>query len=143
MILADAAATHAAGAVLAPHVRAGDIVTLTGALGAGKTSFVRGLLEALGHEGEVPSPSFAIVQPYEHLDPPTLHIDLYRIEAESDLEQLGLDDYHDSLLLVEWPDIAGKWDGALQLSIAIDADTGARRLTALVPPAWEGRCPFQ
>ena len=56
------------------------MITLSGPLGAGKTTLVRGLLAALGHEGEVPSPSFAIVQPYETLDPPVWHVDLYRIE---------------------------------------------------------------
>src|SRR5690606_14943891 len=61
--LKDEAATLAAGAKLAGLIRAGDIVTLSGDLGAGKTTLVRGLLRALGHEGEVPSPSFALVQP--------------------------------------------------------------------------------
>ena len=63
MILADEAATVAAGEALARQLRPGDVVTLTGDLGAGKTTLVRGLLSALGHDGEVPSPSFAIVQP--------------------------------------------------------------------------------
>ena len=76
MILDDEATTVAAGAALARQLRAGDVVTMTGDLGAGKTTFVRGLLQALGHEGEVPSPSFAIVQPYEDLDPPVWHADL-------------------------------------------------------------------
>ena len=63
MILADEAATMAAGGKLAGLLRAGDVVTMTGDLGAGKTTFVRGVLEALGHQGEVPSPTFAMVQP--------------------------------------------------------------------------------
>ena len=63
-VLADAAATHAVGIALAGVVRPGDVVTLTGPLGAGKTSIARGLLAALGLAGEAPSPSYAIVQPY-------------------------------------------------------------------------------
>ena len=86
MILADEAATHAAGAALAAMLRAGDVVLLDGPLGAGKTTLVRGLLAALGHDGEVPSPSFAIVQPYERLDLPLWHVDLYRIEHPSELD---------------------------------------------------------
>ena len=128
--------------MLASSLQAGDVVTLSGPLGAGKTSFVRGLLQALGHEDEVPSPSFAIVQPYEHLDPPVFHVDLYRIEDARELEQLALDELDDAVLVVEWPEKAGRWDHALALTIAMDEPTGGRRLTADVPAAWKQRCPF-
>ena len=80
MILADEAATMAAGERLAKLLQPGDIIAMTGDLGAGKTTLVRGLLRALGHTGEVPSPSFAIVQPYEDIDPPVWHADLYRVD---------------------------------------------------------------
>ena len=72
-------------------LRPGDVILLDGPLGAGKTTFVRGLLEALGHVGEVPSPSFAIVQPYDDLALPLWHVDLYRIAHPSELAELGLD----------------------------------------------------
>ena len=91
MILKSEEATIAAGAALAPIVRAGKVITLSGPLGVGKTALARGLIMALGHEGEVPSPSFAIVQPYDELDPPVLHVDLYRIEEPSEIDELGLD----------------------------------------------------
>ncbi len=91
MILEDEAATASIGAALAKVVRRGDVITLSGPLGVGKTALARGLIEALGHEGEVPSPSFAIVQPYEELDPPIFHVDLYRIEDPSEIDELGLD----------------------------------------------------
>src|SRR5688572_32455215 len=107
MILDDEAATAAAGARLAAVVRAGDVIAMTGDLGAGKTTLVRGLLQALGHDGEVPSPSFAIVQPYEELNPPVWHADLYRVESASELAELGLDSLVDSALIVEWPERAG------------------------------------
>lgn len=142
MILADERATEAIGSELARLVRAGDVVALAGPLGVGKTALCRGLLSALGHEGEVPSPSFAIVQPYEALNPPVWHVDLYRIEDGSEIEELGLDAAADAVLLVEWPERAGKdaWPQALRLSLQF-AEAGARRLTAQVPASWEGRWP--
>ena len=142
MILESEAETVALGARLAGVVRGGDVIALSGPLGVGKTAFARGLLEALGHEGEVPSPSFAIVQPYETLDPPVWHVDLYRLEDASELEELGLDAAADAVLLVEWPARAGEgaWRGALRLSLDF-AEAGARRLTAQVPASWEGRWP--
>lgn len=143
--LPDLAASEAFGAQLAALVRPGDVVTLAGPLGAGKTSIARGLLAALGLAGEAPSPSFAIVQPYDppEVRLPVLHVDLYRIEDAAEMEELGLDDArHDALLLVEWPERAGPgaWPDALALALAVEPD-GARRLTASLPPAWERRWP--
>ncbi|MEO6432806.1 MAG: tRNA (adenosine(37)-N6)-threonylcarbamoyltransferase complex ATPase subunit type 1 TsaE [Sphingomicrobium sp.] len=142
MILADEAATRAAGAALAALIKPGDIVTLSGPLGAGKTALARGLIAALGHIGEVPSPSFAIVQPYEALNPPVWHADLYRIEQPGELDEIGLDCAAEGVLLVEWPERAGRgaWPEALRLTLEPTAD-GARRLTAEVPPSWEKRWP--
>lgn len=143
--LADAAASEALGARLAALVRPGDVITLSGPLGAGKTSLARGLLAALGLAGEAPSPSFAIVQPY---DPPevrlsVLHVDLYRLEDVAELAELGLDETGDALLIVEWPERTGPdyWTDALALTLSIEAD-GSRSLTADVPAAWKGRWPF-
>ena len=145
MILADEKATLAAGREISTLIRSGDVITLSGPLSAGKTTLVRGLLAALGHKGEVPSPSFAIVQPYEELAPPVWHVDLYRIEQPSDLEELGLEDIRDEgVLIVEWPEHAGAdvWPEALGLSLQVDED-GARALTVEVPASWEGRWPPQ
>ena len=143
MKLKDESATLAFGRKLAHRLQVGDVVTLSGALSAGKTTLVRGLLGALGHKGEVPSPSFAIVQPYEELNPPIWHVDLYRIENASDLDELGLEDIRDDgVLIVEWPEHAGPdiWPEALALSLEV-ADNGSRALTAQVPASWEGRWP--
>jgi tRNA threonylcarbamoyladenosine biosynthesis protein TsaE len=144
MILADMAATRAAGQALAERLQAGDVVTLSGPLGVGKTALARAILGRLGHVGEVPSPTFAIVQPYEALHPPVWHVDLYRIEDPSELDELGLDASGDGVLLVEWPERAGddSWPDALQLTIDFAPD-GARRLTAKVPPSWQSRWPFR
>lgn len=143
MILNNEEATGKAGAALAAVVRAGDVITLSGPLGVGKTAFARGLIAALGHQGEVPSPSFAIVQPYEELDPPLWHVDLYRIDDAGEIAELGLDSLAEAVLMVEWPERGEPhaWPGALQLTLDF-AEAGSRRLTAKVPPAWEGRWPF-
>ncbi len=142
MILVDEAATARLGAELGALARSGDVITLSGPLGVGKTALARGLIAALGHEGEVPSPSFAIVQPYEELKPPVWHADLYRIEEAGELDELGLDSLEGALLLVEWPERAGAgaWPDALALSFDF-AGNGERRLTVKVPPAWEERWP--
>ena len=144
MIFADEEATRAFGATLAPLLRAGDVVLLSGPLGAGKTTLVRGLLGALGHVGEVPSPSFAIVQPYEELPMPLWHVDLYRISDPSEIEELGLDTVlGEGALIVDWPDRAGAgaWPPtALILSIAQRED-GSRALTAQPGEGWESRWP--
>ena len=142
MLLADAAASEELGARLAAAARGGDVITLSGPLGAGKTSIARGLLAALGLEEEAPSPTFAIVQPYEPPETrlPVMHVDLYRIEEPQEIDELGLDEARaDSLLLIEWPERApGRWPDALALSLDFAPD-GGRRLTAIVPAAWEGR----
>ena len=142
MILEDEEATARFGAQLAAISKAGDVVTLSGPLGVGKTALARGFIAALGHKGEVPSPSFAIVQPYEEPEPPVWHVDLYRIEDPSEIAELGLDSAADAVLLVEWPERAGlnAWPEALALSLDFAQD-GERILTANVPPSWEGRWP--
>jgi tRNA threonylcarbamoyladenosine biosynthesis protein TsaE len=142
MILDSEAATAVLAQKLAPLLRAGDVVALSGGLGAGKTSLVRYLLQALGHDGEVPSPSFAIVQPYDDLTPPVWHADLFRIDEPGELTELGLDSLDDAALLVEWPERAGVgiWPDALRLTLNVLADD-RRSLTAEVPAAWEGRWP--
>jgi tRNA threonylcarbamoyladenosine biosynthesis protein TsaE len=142
MILADEAATAAVGAMLSRLARPGDVIALSGPLGVGKTALARGFLAALGHQGEVPSPSFAIVQPYEELTPAVWHVDLYRVEHASEMEELGLDSAADAVLLVEWPERAGPdmWPEALGLSLEFGT-SGERILTAKVPPSWKGRWP--
>jgi len=144
MILVDESATVKLGAQLAKALRPGDVIALSGPLGVGKTALVRAMIGALGHEGEVPSPSFAIVQPYEDLSPAIWHVDLYRIESTDELAELGLDSLTDTVLLVEWPERAGEdgWPNALRLGLEF-ADGTSRRLTADVPPSWQGRWPVQ
>ncbi len=147
--LADAAAAAAFGARLAARLVAGAVVRLSGALGAGKTTLARGLLGGLGYAGEVPSPTFAIVQTYEPPEEgsgvrlPVWHVDLYRIEDARAVDELGLDEVlADGALIVEWPERAGadRWPEALHLTLEDAGDS--RRLTARASPAWEGRWPI-
>ena len=141
--LPDESTMVAFGRRLARHVRIGDVIALEGGLGAGKTTLARGLLEALGLQGEAPSPSFAIVQPYDvpEVRLPVTHVDLYRLDNVAETEELALGDYlTDGLLLIEWPDRlrASLWSHSLRLTIEILEDS-ARRLTADVPGAWTDR----
>lgn len=134
------------GAAIGAALMPGDIVALSGGLGAGKTTLARAMLKARGLAGEAPSPTFAIVQPYAppEVDLPIAHVDLYRIEDIDELIELGLDDYlYDGALLIEWPERLGSegWPGALLLGISGEGD--ARVLTATVPPAWGARWPLR
>jgi tRNA threonylcarbamoyladenosine biosynthesis protein TsaE len=135
--------TEAFGMRLARELRAGDVVALFGDLGAGKTTLARGLLAGLGHDGEVASPTFPIVIPYDTLALPVWHVDLYRIEDPGELEELALEEaLQDGALIVEWPERMGDalWPHSLRLTLKRDGE-GARRLTAGVPAAWEARWP--
>ena len=133
------------GAAIGVALAAGDVVLLSGDLGAGKTTLARAMLKARGLAGEAPSPTFAIVQPYAppEVDLPIAHVDLYRIEDADELIELGLDDYlYDGALLIEWPERLGEgWSGALSLRISGEGD--ARVLTADVPAAWGARWPLR
>ena len=143
MRLEGAAATEAAGRALAPGLRVGDAIALYGDLGAGKTTLARGLLRGLGFGGDVASPTFPIVIPYDQLAIPVWHVDLYRIEHPSELRELALDEaLEDGALLIEWPERLGNalWPETLKLTLLRDG-AEARALTAEVPPAWEGRWP--
>ena len=133
----------ALGARIAAQARIGDVIALNGGLGAGKTTIARGILAALGLEGEAPSPSFAIVQPYDvpEVRLPVAHVDLYRLDDAGEAAELALGDYlMDSLLIIEWPERLGDalWPHSLRLTIDMLED-GARRLTADVPDAWTER----
>src|SRR6516164_3083935 len=106
---------------------AGDLVTLSGGLGAGKTAFARALIRLLtGDENlEVPSPAFTLMQSYEGPGFPVLHADFYRIERPSDLVELGFEEASDgALVLVEWPERADGFLGEDRLDIAFNIDHG-------------------
>lgn len=144
MILTSADALEAWGAGIAAQLRAGDILALSGELGAGKTTLARGILRGLGLVGEVPSPTFTIVQTYDPPDVkcPVWHVDLYRLDTADDVIELGIEDAFDgAIVIVEWPERMGAELPARALRIQLDgAGEAERRLTVACPPDWEGRC---
>lgn len=105
-ILPDAEATIAFGRRYAAQVRAGDVLALTGELGAGKTHFVKGLADGLGANVDVTSPTFTLIHEYPSGRLPLFHFDLYRLESEDELLRIGFDDYLDArgVLAIEWAD---------------------------------------
>jgi len=108
LFLPDDAATAAFGTTLAATLRPGDLVLLVGDLGAGKTALTRATIRALmGDENlDVPSPTFALLQPYDGNGHAVLHADLYRLGTARDIDELGLFDRPDAIVLVEWPERA-------------------------------------
>lgn len=138
---ANESALQGFAARLAKGVHMGDVVLLRGPLGAGKTTFVRGFLRGIGHQGEVRSPTFSLVHLYE-TTPPVLHADLYRVES---VLGLGLEDeLDDRVSFIEWPDRADfPWDPnqTIDLSICfVSEDEGARTVKISLPesrdPLW-------
>ena len=131
--LSDLAATRAIGARIATMLAPGDVVTLSGPLGAGKTALAAAILAGLGHEGEVPSPTFAIVQPYEppSVRLPVVHCDLYRLPAPEQVRELGIEDWLiDGAALIEWPEMApAGWLWPRWRLVLASGAEGARRLT--------------
>ena len=116
--------TAAIAAALAPLLRAGDAVALIGDLAAGKTTFVQGLVKALGGAETATSPTFAIAQFYDTARMQVLHVDAYRLEGPAAFRDLGLDRYADDvLMLIEWGDIvASEFPELLEIRIAVGAD---------------------
>ncbi|MGH6735543.1 MAG: tRNA (adenosine(37)-N6)-threonylcarbamoyltransferase complex ATPase subunit type 1 TsaE [Methyloceanibacter sp.] len=126
---------------IALSLKPGDIVTLSGPLGAGKTTFARALVTHLGGEGEVPSPTFALMQRYETPRLTICHCDFYRIEP-AELDELGLDDaLVEGALVIEWPERASVWLPPDRLDMAIEetASPTARRVVLAGHGAWGAR----
>lgn len=108
--------TEAAGAELAKRLQGGSGVALIGDLGAGKTCFVRGLARGLGiPSGEVLSPTFTLINEYHGKDLDLIHVDLYRLNHQEEVERLGLEEYVEprSVVVVEWADKLLAWDHSL------------------------------
>jgi len=133
LFLPDETATETLGRALAAAVKAGGqgaTVFLRGTLGMGKTTLSRGVMRGMGHEGAVKSPTYTIVEPYEHLEPMVYHFDLYRLGDPEELEYLGIRDYFgtSSLCLIEW---AERGEGVLpgpDIEVTLDPEGEGRRV---------------
>lgn len=134
---ASAAETEASGERLGRTLQAGDVLLLAGDLGAGKTTFVRGLARGLGVDGAVQSPTFQLVR--LHPGPiPLAHVDLYRLDSAAELAELGLEEVlEDGVVAIEWGsrviEPPGRW-GRLDIE-PLGSDDRLLRLAG--PPEWE------
>ena len=144
-VLRTIEATHQMARLLAPLLRSGDMVTLSGTLGSGKTAFARALIRILAQDSllEVPSPTFTLLQIYDTPTMAVVHADLYRINSPDELEELGWDEAaQDALMLVEWPDRLGNLTPAnrLELEFGFSAEDGdIRHLTVTGYGDWAQR----
>lgn len=144
LTLADEAATARLAGRIADHLAPGDVVTLTGTLGAGKTALARALIRHLGDAGqEVPSPTFTLVQTYALPGFDLWHFDLYRLSDPGEVDELGWDEVRSGgVALVEWPDRLGPLLPADRLAVALTiAAEDVRHVTLTGHGAWAARLP--
>jgi tRNA threonylcarbamoyladenosine biosynthesis protein TsaE len=147
--LPDLAAMERYGARIAARLREGDVVALSGGLGAGKTTLARAIIAALGYAHEVPSPTFTIIETYDAppLRLPVVHADFYRLKDPAEVEEIGLDEYREgAALIAEWPDHAGGFAheaGCLSIALerASETEDEGRIAIASGGPDWLGRMP--
>ncbi len=130
MLIRDETAMRALGARLIEACDRGGVITLRGELGTGKTTLVRGALEAAGIDGAIRSPTYTLVELYPLEKYSVAHFDLYRLGDAEELEFLGFRDYlnAETLCFIEWPERAEAMLQAVDLEVRIDYDPGGRRV---------------
>ncbi len=128
---------EALGATIAASTKAGSIIFLEGDLGAGKTTFVRGFLRGLGHQGNVKSPTYTLVEEYHLNNTWIYHFDLYRIVDAEELEWMGMREYFrtDAILLIEWPEKGLGFLPLPDLSLKIDILDAGRQINVFKTPS--------
>lgn len=130
--IANEAELIALGAALIPQLSAGQTVCLSGGLGAGKTTLVRGMIQSVLGNIDVPSPTYTLVQTYDFPEYELWHCDMYRLERPEDGYELGLmDAFEEALCLIEWPDKLGNLipENVLRIEIAFEGE--GRKVTLL------------
>ena len=140
ILLSSESETLALGERLGALLQVGDIVTLTGDLGAGKTTLARGCIKALCGAEDVPSPTYTLVQTYAAPRFELYHLDLYRLEKPKDAFELGIDEAFDfGVSLIEWPDRLGSYLPSDNLTIHIAFEGEGRQTSLTAGPSWEAR----
>jgi tRNA threonylcarbamoyladenosine biosynthesis protein TsaE len=142
LTLKGTAQTERVAGVVASALQKGDFIALAGALGAGKTTLARGLIQSLVPNEEVPSPTFTLVQAYDAPGFRIAHADLYRLMSEREVVELGFDEALDvGVLLVEWPDRMGRLMPSDRLDIILEVDDGVeeRRAKLIGRGSWAQR----
>ena len=138
MLIRDEAQMRALGVSLIAACDSGGVIALSGNLGAGKTTLVRGALESLGVSSGVRSPTYTLIEYYELLPLSIAHLDLYRLADAEELEYLGYRDYLNSttICLIEWPERAQGYLNNIGLQVSIDYDADGRNVELLAKNEW-------
>jgi tRNA threonylcarbamoyladenosine biosynthesis protein TsaE len=139
--LPTSAATEALGARIGAILRAGDVIALHGALGAGKTTLARGLIRAmLGEDVETPSPTYTLVQTYAAPGLEIVHADLYRLEKPDDAIELGLEDaFASAATVIEWPERLGARLPGDRLDVYLSEARAGRSARLIGRGSWRER----
>ena len=139
--LADEAETAVLAETIAPLLRQGDTLLLSGDIGAGKSAFARALIRArLGRMEDVPSPTFTLVQTYDDPNGDIWHCDLYRLSHPEEALELGLDEaFESAICLIEWPDRLGDAAPETALDLAFTAGVSTHEIQISGPRVWATR----
>jgi len=140
--LKDESATLAFGRSLANRLTGGCVIYLHGELGAGKTTLVRGILQGLGYQDTVKSPTYTLVESYFLTNFTLYHFDLYRLGSPEELEYLGIRDFFDqkSVMIIEWPERGGDYLPIADIDINLAYHKMGRKLGYLAQSALGAQC---